>query len=140
MSDRIEYRTGKVPDPELLVALYQSIDWPQATTPEELHLAVQRSTWVATAWFGARLVGLARVLSDGVFDVYLQDLVVHRDFQHQGVGKELLDLYDELYGDFQTQVIVSDAAWAKNKLGKRGFQVEPAALSRTRTHPTGTAT
>ena len=140
MSDRIEYRTGDVPDVDVLADLYGSVDWPHASTPAELHRAVQQSSWVATAWHDGRLAGLARVLTDGVFDVYLQDLVVHADYQHQGVGKELLDLYDRAFGEFRTQVIVSDADWAQQKLGKRGFRAEPAALSRTRSHSARTST
>ena len=65
---------------------------------------------------------------------------MHRDFQHQGVGKELLDLYDRAFSDFQMQVIVTDADWAGKKLGKRGFRSEPAALSRTRAHSAWTST
>lgn len=132
MSGTIEYRIGDVPDRNALTHLYKSVQWAQAEMPESLHSAVTQSGWVATAWHEDTLVGLARVLTDGVFVAYFQEMLVHPDYQHQGVGKELLDHYDRAFGEFRDQVAVTDADWARNKLSKRGFQVEPAALSRTR--------
>jgi GNAT superfamily N-acetyltransferase len=43
------------------------------------------------AWDGDRLVGLARVLSDGYFYAALADVVVDPDFQRKGVGRELMN-------------------------------------------------
>lgn len=37
-----------------------------------------------------RLVGFLDVISDGIADAFLVDLVVHPDFQHRGVGKALV--------------------------------------------------
>lgn len=132
MSGTIEYRIGDIPDRDSLAGLYNSVQWAQAEKPESLHKAVSQSGWVVTAWHEDTLVGLARVLTDGVFVAYFQEMLVHPDYQHQGVGKELLDHYDREFGEFQDQVAITDADWAKKKLSKRGFHVEPAALSRTR--------
>lgn len=132
MSGAIEYRIGDIPDLDALASLYSSVQWAHADNPESLHKAVSQSGWVVTAWHEDNLVGLARVLTDGVFVAYFQEMLVHPDYQHQGVGKELLDHYDREFGEFQDQVAITDAEWAKKKLNKRGFQVEPAALSRTR--------
>ncbi len=38
-----------------------------------------------------RAVGMGRVISDGVADAYIQDLVVLADWRHLGVGKMMLD-------------------------------------------------
>lgn len=132
MSGAIEYRIGDIPDLDALASLYSSVQWAHADNPESLHKAVSQSGWVVTAWHEDNLVGLARVLTDGVFVAYFQEMLVHPDYQHQGVGKELLDHYDREFGEFQDQVAITDADWARAKLSKRGFQVEPAALSRTR--------
>lgn len=132
MSGAIEYRIGDIPDLDALASLYSSVQWAHADNPESLQKAVSQSGWVVTAWHEDNLVGLARVLTDGVFVAYFQEMLVHPDYQHQGVGKELLDHYDREFGEFQDQVAITDAEWAKKKLNKRGFQVEPAALSRTR--------
>jgi GNAT superfamily N-acetyltransferase len=132
VTDAIEYRTADIPERGQLCALYASVPWAEDTAPDDLHRAVEQSGWVATAWHGGQLVGLARVLTDGVYVAYLQEMLVHPDYQHQGVGKELLDRYDQSFGSFANQVAVTDADWAKQKLSKRGFRTEPAAMSRSR--------
>jgi ribosomal protein S18 acetylase RimI-like enzyme len=38
----------------------------------------------------ARLIGFVNVISDGVADAFLVDLMVHPAFQHQGIGKALI--------------------------------------------------
>ena len=36
------------------------------------------------------LIGMARVIGDGVFNVYIQDVVVKPSFQGQGLGRKML--------------------------------------------------
>jgi len=43
------------------------------------------------AWDGARLVGVARILSDGYFFAALADIIVDPDLQRRGLGRELLN-------------------------------------------------
>ncbi len=49
-----------------------------------------RSSLVITAWLDDRLVGLARVLTDGVLFSFLCDLAVEPDVQGYGIGKKLI--------------------------------------------------
>jgi ribosomal protein S18 acetylase RimI-like enzyme len=42
------------------------------------------------AYDGIKLVGLARVMTDFVFTSYLSDLAIDVDYQHQGIGKQLI--------------------------------------------------
>lgn len=45
-------------------------------------------------WFTARenkkLIGFVSVISDGVADAFLVDLMIHPDYQKKGVGKEIV--------------------------------------------------
>ena len=50
-----------------------------------------QSSLVLTAWLDDRLVGLARVLTDGVLFSFLCDLAVEPDVQGHGIGKKLID-------------------------------------------------
>jgi GNAT superfamily N-acetyltransferase len=43
------------------------------------------------AWDGARLVGVARVLTDGYFAASLADLMVDPEYRRGGVGRELMN-------------------------------------------------
>lgn len=132
MSHTIDYRLGVIPEPPLLWALRESEGVPHVGSADLFRESVVNSTWVATAWDEGRLIGLVRVLSDGVWVAYVQELLVHPDFHHQGVGKELIDRYEQAFGHFRHQFIVTGAGWVRDKFIKRGFQAESDALSRRR--------
>ena len=76
-----------------VVALYEAVgitDYTQA--PELLVTALNNSTFIACAWSSkGTLIGLARALSDDAAVCYLQDLLVHPDYQRQGVGRALFN-------------------------------------------------
>ncbi len=55
----------------------------------------ERSSFVFSAWHNDHVVGIARVLSDGVLQSYLCDLAVEPDVQRSGVGKALLNRITE---------------------------------------------
>ena len=42
-----------------------------------------------------RTIGMGRVLSDGVSDAYIQDVVVVPEFRRQGIGQEIIRLLTE---------------------------------------------
>ena len=91
--EAIRYVEGEIPKPDQIEELYQSVAPGTQGSADDRYRAVKQSQWVATAWHGDRLVGLVRVITDRVFVAYLQELSVHADYHHQGVGKELLDCY-----------------------------------------------
>lgn len=63
-------------DIDELVALYEAVGWSAYTRePEALRAAIAGSSFVVTARRGTRLVGLARAISDGAMDCYLQDVL-----------------------------------------------------------------
>jgi GNAT superfamily N-acetyltransferase len=44
------------------------------------------------AYENGKLVGLARAMTDFVYTTYLADLAVDENYQHKGIGKELIRL------------------------------------------------
>jgi GNAT superfamily N-acetyltransferase len=52
--------------------------------------AAFKASIVIGAWNGDRLLGMARVLSDGHLTATLADLVVDPEFQRRGLGRELM--------------------------------------------------
>ena len=84
----IRYDEGPLPLDDYL-ALAQRV------TPGELNAkkaaaALERTINIG-AWDDARLVGVARVLSDGYFVAALADLMVDPDYRRGGVGRELMN-------------------------------------------------
>jgi ribosomal protein S18 acetylase RimI-like enzyme len=47
--------------------------------------------WV-TCFDNDALIGYADVVSDGVDDAYIRDVIVHPDYQHRGIGSTLLSM------------------------------------------------
>jgi len=48
-------------------------------------------------WIDDNLVGFARAVSDGKFRAYIEDVVIHNEFQKAGIGTKLVSkLLDEL--------------------------------------------
>jgi ribosomal protein S18 acetylase RimI-like enzyme len=50
------------------------------------------STFVISAWYNEKLVGVVRVLSDKIFRSIIYDLIVDPEFQGNGIGRELIKL------------------------------------------------
>ena len=87
--------------------------------PETLWSAFENSALVVTLWDGQRLVGLARVLTDGAQTSYLCDLAVEPDVQGGGVGKRLLD--ETLARCSGTELVLRDSNLSSGFYAKMGF-------------------
>jgi GNAT superfamily N-acetyltransferase len=88
------------------VALHSAVGWSAYTRePEALRAAFAGSSFVVTARRGARLVGLARAISDGVMDCYLQDVLVAPDQQRSGVGRALVTVVVDHYSGVRRKVL-----------------------------------
>lgn len=74
-----------------------------------------------TAWDGMRLVGVARAITDFSYCCYLSDLAVDKDYQNQGIGKELVKRVQERLGE-EISVILLASPIAMDYYPKIGFQ------------------
>jgi len=91
------------------LALYGSVGWTAYTKdPERLALALAGSSRLATARDDGRLVGLARVLTDGASILYLQDVLVAPDHQRTGLGRRLVSALLDEYPDVRQKVLLTD--------------------------------
>ncbi len=82
----------------------EGIDWERAKadlaadsfdndrSPEALRLSFERSQHVAFARDGDRLVGMARLLSDGVCNAYLVDVWTQSAYRRQGIASAMVRL------------------------------------------------
>lgn len=110
----IEYEAVKSAPVEEIVALYQSAGWWQES-PEarEVIPAMIRGSFcfmVARSIEG-EIIGMARVISDGHSDAYIQDVAVLENYRGQGIGRELVRRLAQLC--------------VKRKIGWIGLVAEP---------------
>ena len=94
---------------EKIVGVYNAVGWRAYTQNEDsLKRAFEKSTFVLVALLDSQVVGVARSISDEVSIHYLQDILIHPDFQKKGIGRELLNLMLERFKDVRTHMILTD--------------------------------
>jgi ribosomal protein S18 acetylase RimI-like enzyme len=70
-------------------------DFDNGRSPEALRLSFSQSQHVVFARDGARVVGMARLLSDGVCNAYLVDVWTASSHRRQGIGSRMVRLLTE---------------------------------------------
>ena len=93
-----------------ILGLYTSVGWTNYTdNPEMLRNAYINSLNIYGAYVDDKLIGIIRVVGDGYSVIFIQDLLVHPEFQRKGVGtlllKRVLCEYDSVY---QKHLITED--------------------------------
>lgn len=90
---------------------------------------IAHSNLIVTARNGARLVGIARSVTDFAYCCYLSDLAVARSHRSQGIGRMLIDeTREHLHPD--ASLILLSAPAAVEYYPKVGFERHPAAFVR----------
>ena len=84
-----------------------------------------KSTFLfAVAKFEGRIVGMGRVLSEGISDAYIQDVVVLKDFRKQGIGGGIIKLLlKELLARKISWIGLISVPGAENFYKEIGFEV-----------------
>jgi GNAT superfamily N-acetyltransferase len=96
-------------NPREILPLYQSVGWTNYTDrPDMLEQAYRHSLKAYAACVGERLVGVVRVIGDGFSVVFVQDLLVHPEYQRQGIGTTLLKTVLEEYRDVYQLHLLTD--------------------------------
>lgn len=107
MKKEIIYRDIQHFNPRDLHDLFLSVEWSSGHYPEKLAVAMQNSSTVYTAWEGDKLIGLINALDDGIMTAYIHYLLIHPDYQHLGIGKELVMRIREKYKDYLRIVLIA---------------------------------
>lgn len=96
---------------------------------------VQNAWLVISAWDAGELVGMARVVGDGVTVAYIHDLLVDPEHQRRGIGRALLtEVLDETSHIRQVYITTDDPLWNRHvvKLYRSlGFRPPPSDLGCT---------
>jgi len=84
----IRYEFDAPVSPAAVAELRQAVGWNRMDT--ELSDPRLKNSFHLCAFDGSKLVGYAAVVSNGVTDAYIQDVMVHPDFQRTGIGRQLM--------------------------------------------------
>lgn len=80
--------------------LFLSVGWISGKYPSRLYKALLNSSTILTAWNGNQLVGLVRLLDDSEMLAYMHYVLVHPDYQGQGIAGTLIEMAKEKYKDY----------------------------------------
>lgn len=81
---------------------------------------VRNASLLVTAWDGAKLVGVARALTDFHYACFLSDLAVDRAYQQAGIGRGLLEQTRQALGP-RCKIRLISAPAAAGYYAKLGF-------------------
>lgn len=66
--------------------------------------------YVLSAWEEECLIGLIRIIGDGLTIIYVQDILVLNSHQNQGIATELIDRILEKFKNVRQKVLLTEEA------------------------------
>ena len=103
--------------------LFLAVHWISGQYPKRLYKALLNSSTVLTAWDGNRLAGLIRVLDDSEMVAYMHYVLVHPDYQGQGIAGQLVERIKEKYKDYLYLELMPEERKNAGFYEKHGFQI-----------------
>ena len=106
-----------------ILALYGAVGWTNYTArPDTLRAGYAGSLAVWGAFAGDRLVGVVRVVGDGVTIVFVQDLIVAPSHQRTGIGTQLMRAVMNRFSDvYQMELLTDDGSGVCALYERLGF-------------------
>ena len=84
--------------------------------PQKLYKALMNSQTVLTVWDDARLVGLIRVLDDSEMLAQIHYVLVHPEYQGQGIAGRMVEYIKEKYKNYHDKFNGIDDGHASQKV------------------------
>ena len=73
--------------------LRNSAGWPQMHL-DQIRTGLKNSAYIVAAKDGNITIGMARIVSDGGYVVFIVDVLVLPEYQRKGIGKTMMGKYD----------------------------------------------
>lgn len=129
MKWEITYTEEKVFTQKQIQDLFLSVGWISGQYPERLYKALMHSSTVLTAWDKDRLVGLVRVLDDSEMLAYLHYVLVHPDYQGQGIAGTMIEKIKEKYKAYLYIEGMPEESKNAAFYQKHGFEIMPDGVA-----------
>lgn len=105
----IQIRAYEVYNEEEILGLYRSVGWSNYyNNPNMLHNSFYNSLCVLGAYDEEKLVGIIRVVGDGHSIIYIQDILILPEYQHQKIGTNLIIAILEKYKNVYQKILSTD--------------------------------
>ena len=120
----IRYVENPVVTLEEVLPLYEAVEWTNYTQhPTMLKAAYENSLHILGAFNEeGKLVGVLRAVGDGASILFIQDILVYPEYQHQGIGTKLLQQTLEKYKNvYQIQLATDNSTKTVSFYESNGF-------------------
>jgi GNAT superfamily N-acetyltransferase len=117
-----------IPDKDEFFLLYETTGWNSngTYTKEQLSKAIKNSWYCISAYHNDRLVAFGRIISDGVYQTFIGDMIVHPEYQKRGIGSEILNLLTDKCKESGIKWVQLSCARGKIDFYKKfGFKERP---------------
>lgn len=120
----ISFKNSKNINVDQLEKLYNDVEWFAYTHDlTVLQQALSQSLDVISAWDRDELVGLIRIVGDGLTIMYVQDILVLNAYQNQGIATKLMQQTLNKYNSVRQKVLLTEEAPdVRHFYEKNGFQ------------------
>ena len=92
---------------EVLEPLIRQANWGKEWDAAGLRTMLDTATVLLGVWDGDRLVGFAKVLSDGVYRAFIEDLIVDELYRGQGMGTRIMETLIDKLGDVEHLILIT---------------------------------
>jgi GNAT superfamily N-acetyltransferase len=119
---------NSTPNKEEFFRLFQTTGWNEklGLSKEDLYKAIGNSWYLICVYDNGLLIGFGRVISDGIYQTFIGDMIVHPDYQNRGIGSIVLNkLLEKCKESGMRWVQLSCAKGKKDFYIKHGFQERP---------------
>lgn len=124
----IKYSFEERPNADAIIELYDNAGLPRPTHDKErIQKMFDNSNLIVTAWDGDLLIGVSRCITDWVWSCYLADLAIRKEYQKDGIGKNLINLTKEKVGE-QSMVLLLSVPTALEYYPKVGFKKQESSF------------
>ncbi len=109
---------------EEVLPLYEAVGWTNYTQHPTMLKASYENTLHILGAFNeeGKLVGVLRAVGDGSSILFIQDILVYPEYQHQGIGTKLLQQTLEKYKNvYQIQLATDDSKKTVSFYESNGF-------------------
>jgi ribosomal protein S18 acetylase RimI-like enzyme len=80
-------------DWDAMKAVVKDDDFDNGRSPAQLEASFANSYATCIAYAGERIIGTARVLSDGICNAYIVDVWTHSAFRRLGIGRKMMEIF-----------------------------------------------
>jgi ribosomal protein S18 acetylase RimI-like enzyme len=121
-NDQITYKVDATIKVEELSKVFKSSGIKRPSDDlNRLQRMLENSDVLITAWDNDKLVGIARAITDYSYCCYLSDLAVNKEYQNNGIGRELVRLVQEHIGE-EVALLLLSSPIAMEYYPKIGFE------------------